>query len=115
LVPDLGFGRFAHMIAIALALAAAADPAAIQGFSQIPAINRVADGQRGIWVADIRGRWFYARFIQPCFRLGDSTNIGFNTSPIDRLDKDSAIVADGEVCRFATFERSEPPPKRTRR
>lgn len=103
------------MLAIALALAAATNPAAIVGFSQMTAINRVPDGRDGIWVADIRGRWFYARFIQPCYRLGDTTNIGFDTSPIDRLDKDSAIIADGELCRFATFQRSGPPPKLKRR
>ncbi len=95
-------------------LLAAAYPAAITGFSQITAINRVADGRRGIWIADLRGRWFYASFIQPCQRLPDVNTIGFDTSPLNRLDKNSAIVADGERCRFATFERSTAPPKRRR-
>lgn len=99
---------------LAALLLAAASPAAITGFSQVTAIERVPDGQQGIWVADQRGRWFYARFIYPCQRLLQSTNIGFVTSPIDRLDKDSAVVADGERCRFATFERSDAPPKKRR-
>jgi hypothetical protein len=95
-------------------LLAAVSPAAITGFSQITAINREPDGQQGIWIADLRGRWYYARFIQPCERLPNTTSIGFDTSPMDRLDKNSAVIADGERCRFGSFERSDAPPKHHR-
>ena len=103
------------MIALALALAAASPEVSLDGVARDGLLRHVPDRQVGLYIESFKGDWYYARFVGPCARLGDSLGLAFDASPNDRLDKFSAIVADGERCQFASFVRSNPPPKRKRR
>ena len=104
------------MIALVLALAAVSPEVSLDGVARDGLMRHIPDGQRGLYVESFKGEWYYARFQGPCARLGDSYGLKFDASPGDRLDKFSAIVADGERCPFTSFVRSEaPPPKPKRR
>ena len=106
------------MIAALALLASAAGgiaPASISDIARDGVLQHVADGRDGLWIQSFYQGWFYARFNAPCARLGDSYGLRFDPSPGDRLDKDSAAIADGERCRFASLVKSGPPPKPRRR
>lgn len=89
--------------------------ASISAFGRDGFTDRRTDGTRGLWVRAITGRWYYARFNQPCTRLPDEAGIRFETSPLDTLDKDSAVIAGGQYCRFDSLTQSPPPPSPPRR
>jgi hypothetical protein len=105
------------MIGLVLALAAAAPSAeaSIERFGRDGVREHIADGTAGLWVQSFKGDWYYGRFAGPCQRLGDSFGLGFDASPNDRLDKFSAVTADGERCPFVSFVRSDPPPRKSKR
>lgn len=99
------------MIVLILALAAASPSAeaSIDRVGRDGVREHVPDGAAGLWVQSFKGDWYYGRFAGPCVRLGDSYGLGFDASPNDRLDRFSAVVADGERCPFVSFVRSDPP------
>ncbi|CAM3117091.1 hypothetical protein SPAN111604_04580 [Sphingomonas antarctica] len=103
------------MIALLFALAAASPEVSLDGVARDGVMRHIPDGQAGLYVESFKGDWYYARFAGPCTRLGDSYGLAFDASPNDRLDKFSAVVADGERCPFVSFTRSAEPPGRHRR
>lgn len=69
-----------------------------------------ADGDRGLWVQDVHRRWYYARLMAPCIGLNFAQRIGFDTSPMGRFDRFSAIVVPGEGrCTVQSFAPSGAP------
>jgi len=74
-----------------------------------------ADGDRGLYIRDIHGDWYYARTQARCGRLATSDAIGFETSASDQLDKFGALHAQGWRCPLASLTHSAPPPKKAKR
>ena len=103
------------MIMAALALAAGIPQASFDGVGRDGVLRPIPDGRVGLYIQSFKGDWYYASFKGPCARLGDSYGLTFDTSPGDRLDQFSAIIADGERCPFDSLVRSLPPPKRIKR
>ena len=64
-----------------------------------------------LWVRSMMGGWYLVRTMAPCPRLRTANTLGFIPSPGDRLDRYSAILADGERCQLTSVTRSEGPPR----
>ena len=76
---------------------------------------RSADGEDGVWLEDIRHRWYYAKFIGGCKGLTYTMGIGYDTRGSNRLDRSGAIVVEGQECLIETFVTADKPlPKRER-
>lgn len=73
-----------------------------------------ADGDRGLYIRDIKGQWYYARTMGPCSRLQSANTIGFEVSGSDRLDRFGALRAQGWRCPLESLTLSEAPPKKHR-
>jgi hypothetical protein len=72
-----------------------------------------ADKDRGLWVQDVHGRWFYASLMGPCTGLDFAQTIGFDTRPMGSFDRWSAIVVPRfGRCTVQTFSPSLGPPQR---
>jgi hypothetical protein len=69
-----------------------------------------ADHDRGLWVQDIHRQWYYAKLMGPCIGLPFAQTIGFDTHPLGRFDKYSAIVVPGSGrCTVQSFTLSGGP------
>jgi hypothetical protein len=69
-----------------------------------------ADRDKGLWVQDAHRRWYYAKLMGPCFGLNFAQSIGFDTHPMGRFDKFSAIVVPGSGrCTVQSLTASDPP------
>ena len=69
-----------------------------------------ADRDKGVWVQDIHRNWYYAKLMGPCFGLNFAQTIGFDTHPMGRFDRFSAIVVPGSgKCQVQSFTASDPP------
>jgi hypothetical protein len=94
--------------------AAAAVPRIQPGETVIPRMSHflewLPDGQRGLFIRGDTGRWYYARLETDCPRLNSGPHIRFDASPSDRLDRFSAIRADGWRCQIASIVETETPP-----
>ena len=111
-----------RMAAPALALAAlssvaaAAPPAARE--ASIPFVNMGsirdwrADGDKGLYVQDLHGKWYRATLMGTCPDLPFAEVIGFETRGIDTLDKFATVIVRGRRCAFSSFVTSSPPPAR---
>lgn len=74
--------------------------------------NWRADRDRGIWVQDRRGDWYYGTFAGFCRDLDFAQVIGVDTRGISRLDRFASIVVRGERCPLTSFVTSAPPPSK---
>ena len=78
-------------------------------------LNFEADGEDGIWLEDIRHRWYYAKFIGGCQGLTYALGIGYDTRGSNRLDRSGAIVVEGQECLIESFVTADKPlPKKER-
>ena len=68
-------------------------------------IEAVPDPQRGVYIQDYRGHWFYARVRGNCPRLTRSASLRFNASPNGDFDRHSSLRADGWRCFVASVGR----------
>ncbi|HEY8509983.1 MAG TPA: DUF6491 family protein [Steroidobacteraceae bacterium] len=69
-----------------------------------------ADDDRGLWLQDVHRNWYYARLMGPCVGLRFTETLGFDTGPLGRFDKFSAIVVPGgHRCVVQSFTPSEGP------
>jgi hypothetical protein len=56
------------------------------------------------------GRWYRATLFQPCRSdLAWKDRIGFDTHPMNQLDKFSTVVVSGRRCSFQTFDEIQNP------
>jgi hypothetical protein len=70
------------------------------------------DGNRGIYVlAAGNGRWYYLHVERSCSRLSAADGFDVTTfGPDGRLDRDSVIRAQGQLCRLSSVTASPVPP-----
>lgn len=70
-----------------------------------------ADRDRGLWIQDSFGKWYYAAVMSPCIGLNFANSIGFDTRPMGSFDKFSYIVVPREGrCAIQTLRPSGAPP-----
>jgi hypothetical protein len=67
-------------------------------------------GPDALWVRSMMGGWYLVRTMAPCPRLRTANALGFIASPGDRLDRYSAILAEGQRCQLTSVTRSDGPP-----
>lgn len=79
--------------------------------------NWEADDEEGIWVQDVRKRWYYGKLMAPCFGLDFATRIAFvpRGNTLDRFA--SIVVPDHQYqnCSLRSFTASEAPPTKKER
>ncbi|HEU4628042.1 MAG TPA: DUF6491 family protein [Steroidobacteraceae bacterium] len=51
-----------------------------------------ADKDRGLWVQDVHGNWYYATLMGPCTGLDFAQHLAFDTRPNGSFDRWSAII-----------------------
>jgi hypothetical protein len=70
------------------------------------------DGTRGIYVlAAGNGHWYYLHVTPACSRLAAADGFDVTTyGPDGRLDRDSVIRAQGQLCRLSSVTASPVPP-----
>ena len=74
--------------------------------------NWHADRDRGIWVQDRRGDWFYGTFAGICRDIDFAPQIAVDTLGVNRLDRFATIIVRGERCPLTSFVTSAPPPSK---
>lgn len=77
--------------------------------------NFEADGDDGIWLEDIRHRWYYGKFIGPCRGLPFVQAIGFDTRGSAQFDRFAKIVVDGQQCQLESLVTADKPLPRKER
>jgi len=77
--------------------------------------NWRADRERGIWVQDRRGDWYYGLFAGICRDVDFAQAIGFDTRGQARLDRFATLLVRGERCPLVSFVNAEPPPSKAER
>lgn len=105
-----------------LSAAAAAEPATesralgVEASITFPSDSSIrnwrADRERGIWIQDRKGDWYYGSFAGLCRDLDFAQAIGVETRGTARLDRFSAILVRGERCLLSSFVTSEAPPSK---
>lgn len=70
-----------------------------------------ADSDRGLWIQDTFGKWYYAAVMGPCIGLNFANSIGFDTRPQGSFDRFSSIVVPREGrCAIQSLRPSGAPP-----
>lgn len=72
--------------------------------------NWRADRDRGLWIQDRRGDWYYGRFAGICRDIDFAHAMGVDTRGAARLDRFSTIVVRGDRCPLVSFVTSDGPP-----
>ena len=69
-----------------------------------------AEDERGIYLMDRTGRWYYARFSHPCFNLPSLQSLVFSTDPATgRFDHFSTVGTGQLSCDVASVVKSRRP------
>lgn len=114
--------KYSAIVAPLLALMLAAPPAIAaqpgkQSEASIPFANHfgvrdwVSQGDQTIYFQAYSGRqWYKATLWRPSPDLPFATAIGFDTGPIDRLDKWSTVVIEGQRYPLLSFVAVDGPP-----
>lgn len=102
----------------ACASVAPLDPAEEAAQAVIPFANsngiqewKVVSGD-SLYIQGQNGDWFFVRTMGECPRLRTASTLGFDTAGLDRFDRFSAILAEGQRCPVASVVRSSPPPRK---
>lgn len=74
--------------------------------------NWQADRERGIWVQDRRGDWYYGQFAGICRDVDFANAIGFETRGTARLDRFATLIVRGARCPLVSFVNAAPPPSK---
>lgn len=74
--------------------------------------NFKADRDRGVWIEDRRGNWYYGTFMGICRDIDFAHAIDIETRGTSRLDRFAAILVRGEKCPLSSFVTSAPPPSK---
>jgi hypothetical protein len=67
------------------------------------------DGDRAVFVQDMRFRWYHLDLNRPCRSLRFIDTIGVRSRFTYALDRNDDVVADGERCTIARIVASGPP------
>ena len=108
------------LLALATAAGAQAAAPAAQAQASIPFANNGgirnwhADRDKGLWIQDSHGKWYYAEFLGgTCRGLNFATTIGFDTLPSGTLDRSTTVVVPREGrCPLQSVVSSTGPDKR---
>jgi hypothetical protein len=68
-----------------------------------------ADGNDGIWLQDLRGRWYYGKFSSNCPGVKFTNKIGYEVGSTAVFDKFSAIIVTNQRCDLQSLVTSENP------
>jgi hypothetical protein len=71
--------------------------------------NYEANDNRGLWIEDSQGRWYYAELLGFCQGLDFAEAVGFDTAGTSQLDKFGAILVNGQKCQIARLITAEKP------
>lgn len=74
--------------------------------------NWRADRERGIWIQDRKGDWYYGTFAGTCRDVDFAQAIGVDTRGVSRLDRFATILVRGERCPLTSFVSSDAPPSK---
>ena len=110
----------APLLALGLAVAPAlAQPPAPQSEASIPFAQHGGiwdwreDGDQTLYIQDRSHHWYKATLMTPVIDLPFAQTIGFDTGPMDRLDKFSSIAVHGQKYALQSLVRIDgPPPSR---
>lgn len=87
--------------------------------TSIPRISQslewLPSGDQALLVRGDTGRWYHVALQTRCPRIRQGIRLRFIASPGNRLDRNSAIRADGWNCLVASVTDSAGPPRRARR
>ena len=67
------------------------------------------DGDRAVYLQDMRFRWYHVDLNRPCRSLRFVDTIAVRSRFTYALDRNDDVVADGERCTVARIVASEPP------
>ena len=71
-----------------------------------------ADGDKGLWVQTTDRKWYYGKFMSPCFGLQFREGLRFKFGPSGELDRWGEILrVDHTNCSFTSFVTSLGPPR----
>jgi hypothetical protein len=110
-------GLFLATLALAASGAAAND---MPGETAIPFINSISNveweaaSNDSLYLRGGKGEWYFVRTANRCNRLLAARAIGFDTSALGQLDRNSAIMVQGVRCPVASIVRSDGPPEKPR-
>ncbi|QAY79470.1 DUF6491 family protein [Sphingosinicella sp. BN140058] len=71
-----------------------------------------AGGEDLVFIRSFLGKWYRVQLTGRCARLDDARGLGFETSPLGELDRNSTIIAEGERCPVSSIVRIDAPPPR---
>jgi hypothetical protein len=106
--------------ALAIGAPAAADNQKTPGDASIPFVNhggirdwRAIDDVT-VYVQAQNGKWYLAKTRSDCLHMTYADDIGFDTGPVDTLDKFSTIIVQGQRCALKSLTRIDgrPPPSK---
>ena len=69
-----------------------------------------ADGRETLYIQDRSRDWYKATLMSPSHELPFAWAIGFDTGPIDRLDRFSSVVVDGFRYPLQSLVKIDGPP-----
>jgi hypothetical protein len=67
-----------------------------------------------LYVRGGNGQWYFVRTTNYCTHLATSLGIGLQTSALDQLDRNGAILVQGQRCPVASITVSDGPPRKVR-
>jgi hypothetical protein len=110
------------LLALPLLLAGAAGTApadtdrevAIPFVSSIGSVEWQRASDDSLYIRGGNGRWYFVRTTNYCTHLATSLGIGLQTSALDQLDRNGAILVQGQRCPVASITASDGPPKKVR-
>ncbi|HEX9140509.1 MAG TPA: hypothetical protein VF848_12020 [Steroidobacteraceae bacterium] len=71
-----------------------------------------ADGDKGLWVQTTDRKWYYGKFMSPCFGLQFREGLRFKFGPSGELDHWGEILRVNHTnCSFSSFVTSLGPPR----
>jgi len=100
--------------AAAMAPATASPEVVIPFVSSIGSIEWKRASDDSLYIRGGNGRWYFVRTTNDCSHLATSLGIGLQTSALDQLDRNGAILVQGQRCPVASITASEGPPRKVR-
>jgi hypothetical protein len=73
-----------------------------------------ARGEGAVYIRSATNQWYLVQTMNSCSRLHTANALGFVTSGLDQLDRNGAILAEGQRCPIRSVTLSGPPPEKTR-
>ena len=72
-------------------------------------------GEGALYIRGATNQWYFVRTLNRCARLHTANALGFVTAGLDQLDRNGAILAEGQRCPIRSITLSAPPPEKQSR